>query len=227
MRRIAGLLLFLCLIPGVDCLAQQGAAGAEDFDYVVQHLFWDDLYTDGGWSFYCGYHFNHDRRTRDGRIIDVEHIYPVDAMLRYVHCRSRLQCYESGNEKFRKMESDLHNLYPAWQELITFRYDKHYGRLRDGTPRFNDCNIEWRAGVLQPRPISRGNIARAYFYMHRRYGLPIPADMLDTLQQWNRTDPPSRQEKHRNNRIQQLQGVRNPYIDDPALAAGITLRAKR
>ena len=142
-----------------------------------------------------------------------------------MHCSSRLQCYENGNKKFRKMEADMHNLYPAWQLLITYRYEKTYGKVKSGKPRFNDCDIEWKAGVLEPRPIARGNIARA-FYMHDRYGLPLDRGILKILKQWNRTDPPSRQEKHRNDRIQALQGARNPYIDNPALADRITLTAK-
>ena len=119
----------------------------------------------------------------------------------------------------------MHNLYPAWQVLITYRYEKTYGILKHATRRFNDCNIDWRSGVLQPRPIARGNIARAFFYMHNRYGLPIDKGMLKILKQWNRADAPSEQEKHRNDRIQALQGVRNPYIDNPALADKLTATA--
>ncbi len=33
--------------------------------------------------------------------------------------------------------------------------------------------------------------------------------------QWNTDDPPSCHEMRRNNRIEELQGVRNPYIDHP------------
>ncbi|MFT5350905.1 MAG: deoxyribonuclease-1, partial [Gammaproteobacteria bacterium] len=35
---------------------------------------------------------------------------------------------------------------------------------------------------------------------------------------WNKIDPPSKQEKIRNDRIERLQGNRNPYIDKPSLA---------
>jgi deoxyribonuclease-1 len=226
MRQIVRITIIIALSLGFNCLAKSESSGTDDFDYVVTNLFWDDLYADGGWSFYCGYHFNHDRKTRDGKIIDVEHIYPIDRILSFVHCSSRLQCYENGNKKFRKMEADMHNLYPAWQLLITYRYEKTYGKVKSGKPRFNDCDIEWKAGVLEPRPIARGNIARAFFYMHDRYGLPLDRGILKILKQWNRTDPPSRQEKHRNDRIQALQGARNPYIDNPALADRITLTAK-
>jgi len=42
-------------------------------------------------------------------------------------------------------------------------------------------------------------------------------DNIDN-QQWNELDPPDAEEKARNDLIEQLQGTRNPYIDDPDLA---------
>lgn len=221
MRNTAHILI-IALAAVFGCHAAPAGENTGDYDYVVNNLFWNDLYADGGWSFYCGYRFEAGGRTGSGRIIDVEHIYPVSRMLRFVHCRSRLQCFESGNKAFRKMEADMHNLYPAWQAIILYRYEMSYGMVRGENRRFGDCDVEWKSGVLEPRPIARGNIARAYFYMHDRYGLPIRPDMLALLKQWNRSDPPSSQEKYRNNRIEALQGVRNPYIDNPGRTDGIT-----
>ncbi|MEE8233859.1 MAG: endonuclease, partial [Gammaproteobacteria bacterium] len=44
---------------------------------------------------------------------------------------------------------------------------------------------------------------------------------------WNKEDPPSDQEKVRNDKIEKIQGRRNPYIDDPSLADQISIRAER
>lgn len=222
MRLFAGIITILLVLFDINCLAAPKARDTDDYDYVVKNLFWDDLYADGGWSLYCGYKFGQDRKTSQGRGMVVGHIYPVTGLVKYAHCRNRLQCYDSGNEKFRKMDADLHNLYPVWDVLVTYRYERRYGEIKGGNRRFRDCDFEWKGDVVEPRPIARGNIARAYFYMHRRYGLPIDPAMLSMLKRWNREDPPSSQEKYRNNRIQALQGVRNPYIDNPALAGRIT-----
>jgi len=224
MRRVAGIITIFLVLYGINCPAVPEARNTDDYDYVVKNLFWDELYPDGGWSLYCGYKFNRNRMSAGGKAMVVGHIYPVTGLVKDVHCRSRLQCYDSGNEKFRKMDADLHNLYPVWDALVTYRYDMRYGEIKGETSRFKDCNFEWKGGVIEPRPIARGNIARAYFYMHRRYGLPIEPAMLSLLKRWNREDPPSNQEKYRNDRIQALQGVRNPYIDNPALADRITLK---
>ncbi len=66
-------------------------------------------------------------------------------------------------------------------------------------------------------PGARGDIARTIFYMHQEYGLPIDADLLVLLRQWNNDDPPDTYEIWRNDTINRLQGTRNPFIDDSAL----------
>ncbi len=64
-------------------------------------------------------------------------------------------------------------------------------------------------------PITRGNIARAIFYMHKEYGLPVDSRDVKLLKQWNRDDPPTCNEMRRNNIIEELQGSRNRFIDHP------------
>ena len=57
--------------------------------------------------------------------------------------------------------------------------------------------------------------------MHTKYGLPLEKEIIDRLKRWNKEDLPSKQEKSRNDRIEEIQGTRNPYIDDPALIDSI------
>ncbi|MOA17915.1 Extracellular ribonuclease precursor [compost metagenome] len=60
-------------------------------------------------------------------------------------------------------------------------------------------------------------MARAIFYMHSEYGLPI-VGQVQMFQQWNRLDPVDDEERARNDQIEFLQGNRNRFIDDPTLA---------
>ena len=59
------------------------------------------------------------------------------------------------------------------------------------------------------------------FAFHDRPRLPptdlTPAD-IQTMLRWNREDPPTLWERHRNQAIQELQGNRNPFIDHPEWA---------
>ena len=63
--------------------------------------------------------------------------------------------------------------------------------------------------------------------MYSKYGVLIKPEMINVLKAWNKEDPPSEQEKVRNDKIEKIQGRRNPYIDDPSLADQISIRAER
>ena len=80
-----------------------------------------------------------------------------------------------------------------------------------------DFESDSESDVTEPRPGARGDIARAVFYMHQEYDLPIDATLLPLLQQWNNDDPPSTYEVWRNDAINRLQGTWNAFIDNPAL----------
>ncbi|MEX2525626.1 MAG: endonuclease [Gammaproteobacteria bacterium] len=211
-------LTFLLVLVLFQGRGVYGESSIRNYDHVVNNYFRGDLYSQGGWTLYCGYQFGRDRKTKNGKYIDVDHIYSVSWMLENVECANRLACYDGSNQGFMEMESDLHNMYPVWSELVILRNDLPFGEIEGEDWRFSDCDFEWDSRVVEPRAIARGNIARAIFYMHDTYDLPIKPGMLETLRQWNRTDPPSKQEQYRNNRIEELQGRRNRFIDTPSLA---------
>ena len=224
-NRYTEIILFFCIVFFMPATAAE--AEVDNYDYVLSSLFWDELYTFGGWSLYCGYWFESNKKTRSGKTVSIEHIYPTIWMFKQVGCESRMQCRESNNKRFARMEADMHNMYPVWQALVTYRYDLSYGEIKGEEWRFDDCDFEWKRGIVEPRPLARGNIARAIFYMYSKYGVLIKPEMINVLKAWNKEDPPSEQEKVRNDKIEKIQGRRNPYIDDPSLADQISIRAER
>ncbi len=54
--------------------------------------------------------------------------------------------------------------------------------------------------------------------MSKEYGLPVDMELGTLLLDWHRADPVSPEEKRRNDKIEEHQGTRNPFIDNPALA---------
>jgi deoxyribonuclease-1 len=50
-------------------------------------------------------------------------------------------------------------------------------------------------------------------YMSDRYGLEIYSRQRKLLQRWQELDPPDAMERRRNERIEAVQGNRNPLID--------------
>jgi deoxyribonuclease-1 len=178
-------------------------------------IFWRDLYPTGGHTLYC------DQAFAGHSGLDVEHVYPASWMGAHLGCGNRTQCrkHSTHGTRFNRMEADLHNLFPAMAGLNRTRSNNTFGLIA-GEERFLlQCDFESDSAsdVTEPRPGARGDIARAFFYMHQEYDLPIDADLLPLLQQWNNDDPPSTYEVWRNDAINRLQGTRKAFIDDSAL----------
>lgn len=215
-------IISLIILAGIFHNSHADTLPVDNYDEVAVNTFWNELYSNGGWSLYCGYRFDPAVDLTEGRQFVIEQIYPVSWMLKHMKCESRRQCRLDKKSRYTRMEADMHNLYPAWQEIDVIRRDTSYGIIEGENWRYDTCDFERHLGITEPRPIARGNIARSIFYMHSEYGLPIEKQMLDDLKAWNRNDPPSNQEMLRNNLIEELQGNRNPYIDSPEKAERIS-----
>ncbi|GMH03157.1 hypothetical protein Nepgr_004996 [Nepenthes gracilis] len=140
--------------------------------------------------------------------------------------------------------TDLHNIRPADVNVNSSRGNKYFGECPVGSA---DClrpsnkeaapDTEADAKRWAPPMQVRGDIARALMYMAVRYGVHQPSGgpvlslsdspsmekremgLLSTLLKWNKIDPPSREEKLRNERICRLyQHNRNPFVDHPEYA---------
>lgn len=206
-------------------LALSGAACADhaplprgqripDYQHALP-LVWSELYRDGGQTLYCARRFGTDK----GRAVNVEHVFPMAWVARHLECGQRQQCRES-TPRFNLIEADLHNLWPARADVNKVR-SAHPFALIDGEQRaFAGCDfeIDERRRVVEPRPEARGEIARSMFYMADEYALSIYPRQGALLRSWNRDDPVSAEERRRNDLIERIQGNRNKYIDDPALA---------
>lgn len=208
------LVRILCLIVafGMSWVAQADQEQIKNYP-KARKLHWADLYPHGGWTLYCG------ERFEDKTGLHVEHIYPASWMADHLDCGTRAECQRSS-ERFNHMEADLHNLYPSQANINRARSNYQFAMIEGEVREFGVCDFERDkvADTAEPRPIARGNVARSIFYMNKEYGLPIPSDMIETLKQWNKDDPPSCHEFRRNNRIEELQGTRNRFIDHPSFA---------
>ena len=177
-------------------------------------LFWGELYTRGGKTLYCGQPFS--PRYTEG--LNIEHIFPMSWVTNELNCGKRKQC-RAKSERFNRIEADLHNLYPSRQDINDARSSFRFGMLSGEKRIFADCDFEVdeQRRVVEPRPASRGEIARAMFYMKEEYGLTIFRKSGELLKKWHFQDLPSKHEKWRNERIEKIQGTRNYFVDDPKL----------
>jgi deoxyribonuclease I len=199
------------------CLSTSATAYKRpDGEYFnILPLFWSKVYPNGGETLYCGRRFGSNK----GRGINIEHVFPMGWTLKKFRCRDRNYCRRNSPE-FNRIEADMHNLYPARKEINRARSSYAFAMLKGEKRRFGQCDVEIdrRRRRIEPRPESRGNIARAMFYMYDRYGVTIFRKQGELLKQWHREDPPDAQEQRRNDAIEKIQGSRNRFIDQPGLA---------
>ena len=134
--------------------------------------------------------------------------------------------------------TDLHHLRPADATVNSAKGNKDFDD--GGTPYIDSSPYTGYSGATgcntdsdswEPRTAEKGDIARMLFYMAVRYeGDSGVANLemqdttptsgpfygkLSTLLRWHVQDPPDSWERRRNNRIQERQGNRNPFIDHP------------
>ena len=145
--------------------------------------------------------------------VNCEHTWP----------RSRLAAEDSP--LFIHQESDLHHLFPAVSQVNSLRGSYPFGEPVTVTERdFRPAVLgidEAGTTVFSPINLSKGNIARVIFYMSLRWGLEITSDEEENLRRWHEADPVELWEITRNDRIEQLQGNRNPFVDCPELVERI------
>lgn len=118
--------------------------------------------------------------------------------------------------------------------------DAHHIRAIDNQKNNSRSNRRYAAGegnshidsngLFYPGDEWKGDIARMMMYMQIRYLERTPAnvvgsgpntynpEMPDIFLQWNADDPPTEQEFVRNTVLEDMQGNRNPFIDNPYLA---------
>lgn len=195
-----------------------GQTVIRNYATAQRDFFWTQLYPNTGRDLYCNVRFF------PGVRLTVEHVYAADWIATHHNCANRNDCPIPA---YGFAEGDLHNLWPAIGAINSSRGDKPFGEIPGNKPtlppsiRESKCDYERTTGanaIVEPRDVVKGEVARSLFYMHVEYGLDLKG-MLLMLKRWNTADPPNAQERSRNNRIEQLQGTRNQFIDKPHLAA--------
>lgn len=151
-------------------------------------------------------------------------------------------------KKYQDGYTDLHHLRPADRNLngthSNFGYDEGgkivMDKKCDGTLVKTEAKIDRKNQSYEPPDRAKGQVARMLFYMAIRYEVgddqgnermpdlyliddnkktkePLIGDLC-TLLMWNNKFGPTDFERRRNDRIMELQGNRNPFIDEPGFS---------
>ena len=143
---------------------------------------------------------------RNGNGLNAEHTWPQS----------------KGAEGVAK--ADLHHLFPADVKANSTRGSYPFGEVvyaewsDGGSTLGRDMNQQ---RVFQPRTARWGETARALFYFYTVYGQDGGIDLSNfrreeaVLRKWHEGDPPTAEERLRNDMVFAIQGNRNPYVDHP------------
>lgn len=202
--------LLLLLSFTLLSISAQAQTKFNDPKGTLKKHFWGDLYKEGGTTFYCKKEFK-----KKSVLVTDSYIYSTGWVRDHLLCGTPRQC-RNESEEYRRIASDLHNIVPADARFELKRKNARFGELGSEVEK-EDCDFRRTFQILEPPKEIRGDIARAIFYMHSTYKLPI-LGRIDDLKRWNKSDPPSEEEIQLNKRVGEIQGNENPYISNPQLA---------
>lgn len=139
---------------------------------------------------------------------------------------------QSWFNKRNPMKGDLHHLFACETKCNSFRSNIPYYDFVDYTPTQLHEVVREKCGKKEDNKFepefNKGAVARATLYYLSRYPRMQEGNYdetrLETIIKWHKDNPVSQYEKHRNYKIFQIQGNRNPYIDFPDLVDKVNLK---
>lgn len=202
----------------------------------------DQIYFDKPITFYCGcdyeptdgsggvvdtescdYESNNQPNAHRETVMEWEHIVPASLMpARKFTCwneglkkcsKAGRACCEQHDLNARVQIFDLHNLAPSIGQVNALRSDSRYGILKNEKFKLGDCKFKWNKEVSEPPDNRKGDVARVWLYYHSLYDLELESGELEMYLKWSDQDKPDSFEIKRNQRIKEIQGNSNPYID--------------
>ena len=167
----------------------------------------------------------------DHTVLNAEHVWPKS---KFFAKKIKGKYKRHAKPEYQTRYADLHILYPSSSKLNKARSNYKFGEVLDrdkqtknykcSTAQLGHIDVNGKSSrdiFFEPPPQSKGNVARAMFYFSIRYNREISHIEEDTLRKWHELDPPDGSEKKRNDFIEEAQGNRNPFIDDPKLVEEI------
>ncbi len=121
--------------------------------------------------------------------------------------------------------TDLHHLFAVLPEARAARLNLHYDDVtvavwtRGGSRSGASKRVQ---PAFEVRKETRGDIARAMFYVATMYDRSIPYAEEQTLRDWHQSDPVDASERKRNHEVAEHQSSRNPFVSHPNLTERIS-----
>ncbi len=230
------LLLLLTLIP----LTAFASNETIDSFSKAKRLLEQDVYPNHRVTLYCGASFDDDKNitppdgfhtdkyVKRSKRVEWEHVVPAENFGRtFTEWRDGHQecvtgkgksykgrrCANKISKKYKFMQADMHNLFPAIGAVNAMRSNYNFQMLPDQKADFGSCDFRVDNRKAEPPVSARGRIARTYLYMdttYSRYSMSKAQKQL--MNAWDKMYPVSDWECERAERIAKLQGNKNEVV---------------
>lgn len=211
-------------------------ASSPSFDQAKQQLkrqVYADQNTGKGGDFYCGCDWVWQGRsggsidtqacgyqiraqpTRATRI-EYEHVVPAHSL---GHQR---QCWQNGGREncaandpvFQDMYVNPFNLVPVIGEINADRSNYRFSPISGLSNQYGACQfkVDFKSRTAEPPDTAKGKIARIYFFMHDRYGLPMSSQQERIFMAWDKQFPVTPRERLIHDRKANLAGYSNAFV---------------
>ena len=132
------------------------------------------------------------------------------------------KCAEKVNLRYRYMQADMYNLFPAIGAVNAIRGNFQYSELPGVAPDFGSCEAKVDGRRFEPPARAKGQVARAGLYMAWAYPeYRLSSQQKRLFEAWDRTYPVDSWECTRARRIENLQGNENPFVKRPCQERGL------
>ena len=132
------------------------------------------------------------------------------------------KCAEKVNMRFRYMQADMYNLFPAIGAVNAVRSNKRYSVLPDAAPAFGICPAKVDGPRFEPPDMAKGQVARAGLYMAANYPeYNLSRQQRQLFEAWSKMFPVDEWECTRTRRIEALQGNENEVVKGLCMDAGL------
>lgn len=159
--------------------------------------------------------------------VEFEHMTPAETFGRQLPCWREPLCTDARGKpykgrrccskidpRFRKMEAELYNLWPA-EGLVNQARSNYRYALVGTSENFYGCTIQIDKSHrrVEPDEQIKGLVARASLFMSDLYQLKLSDAQRKLFIAWDRLYPPSAWEKQWAQRVAEKEGYKNPYIE--------------
>ena len=123
------------------------------------------------------------------------------------------RCCQKIDPKFRQMEAELYNLWPAVGLVNQARSNYRFGMLGEKQD-FYGCPFAVSKPLRRAEPpdFSKGIVARANLFIADHYRIRMSPSQRQLLEAWDKLYPPGKWEKEWAGRVASIEGYENRYI---------------